>query len=272
VSASLAGTGWSNLLAEIAAAGKYVALDLSACTMSGTEFDPDSSSSTGKALIVSLVLPSAATSIKVGTYSDPTFKYFTALKTVSGENITTVGDYAFKGCTALTSVSLPQATSIGEYAFDGCTALTSVDLPRAETIGDLYAFAYCTALTSVSLPQATYIGVAAFEGCTALTSVSLPQAQTIRYGAFAYTGTGLLAVTLGGVAPTVDTGVFFVVSAKTVTVKVPSTSGYGTTSVSGSDITVCWANGFRGAGWYNSAFIGDDSYINQNITVTITVQ
>ncbi|MDR1373696.1 MAG: hypothetical protein LBJ24_01855, partial [Treponema sp.] len=34
--ADLGGNGWTDLLAAIDAAGKYVALDLSACTMTGT--------------------------------------------------------------------------------------------------------------------------------------------------------------------------------------------------------------------------------------------
>ena len=46
------GSGWRNLLDVIAAADKYVALDLSACTMTGTEFNPDYSVETGKDKIV----------------------------------------------------------------------------------------------------------------------------------------------------------------------------------------------------------------------------
>jgi hypothetical protein len=177
--------GWPGLLAAIDAASpsKYAALDISACAMSGTEFDPDPSTSTGKDRIVSLVLPDGAESIKAGNYFNPVFKNFTALKNVSGENVETIGDYAFDDCTALSSVSLPAATTFGFAAFDDCTALSSVSLPAAETVGD-YAFAGCTTLSAVSLPAATTIGNNAFDGCTALSSVSLPVATTI--GEFAF--------------------------------------------------------------------------------------
>jgi hypothetical protein len=175
---------WGNLLSVIQAAGKYVALDLSACTMPGTEFDPGAAN-TGEAKIVSLVLPGAATEIKGSAYPDPTFRFFTELGTVSGANIQSVGDLAFLGCTTLTGVSLPKATSIGEAAFYYCPALTGVSLPAATYIGG-GAFRICTALTTVSLPAATYIGDVAFSDCSVLTGVSLPAATSIGDHAFMY--------------------------------------------------------------------------------------
>jgi hypothetical protein len=278
---SLAGSGWSDLLAAINSGNKYVALDLSGCTMSGTEFDPDNAltgtAQAAKALIVSLVLPSAATSIAAGDdYQDSTFKHFTALKTVSGAEVVSVGNYAFYGCTALASVSLPQAQTIGQSAFSGCTALASVSLPQAQTIGT-WAFYGCTALASVDLSAAQTIREHAFSNCTALTSVDLSSATSISYDAFADTGTTDLIITLGTASPTVSNSMFSGVnSARTVTVEVPSgATGYGATlplTVSGSDTTPCWANGFRGAGWAYNAFVSSDSYINQNITLTITAQ
>jgi hypothetical protein len=146
VSLNLADTGgnsWADLLGAIQTANKNVALDLSACTMTGMtatagEFDPGTAN-TGESKIVSLVLPDTAASIKAGTSSAPTFRYFGALKSIAAAGVTGVGGYAFFGCTALTSVSLPAATSISGSAFEGCTGLTTVSLPAATSIGN-YAF------------------------------------------------------------------------------------------------------------------------------------
>jgi hypothetical protein len=187
-----AGSGWRVLLAAIESAGKYTALDLSACGMTGTEFAPDDTVDTGKARIVSLVLPAAAASIGAGRDNDDdlssglfiaAFRHFNALTTVSGANITSIGYAAFAGCTALTEVSFPAAATIGDSAFYGCTGLTEVSLPKAATIGD-NAFQGCTGLTEVSLPEAETISFAAFCGCTGLTSVSIPKAATIKGSAF----------------------------------------------------------------------------------------
>jgi hypothetical protein len=106
--------------------------------------------------------------------------------------------------------------------------------------------------------------------------VNLSAATSIGTEAFRDTGTTTLTVTLGATAPSTVGDEVFVHSAKTVTVEVPSgATGYGATlplTVSGADTTVCWANGFRGAGWNGSAFTDYNSSINQNITVTITAQ
>jgi hypothetical protein len=217
VSVDLSGNGWSDLLTMIrdASSVSTVALDLSACAMGGAVFDPGTAD-TGESKIVSLVLPDAATSIKAGTYSDPTFKHFTALKNVMGEAVTSIGSYAFSGCTGLTSVDLPAATTIGYAAFSRCTGLTSVDLPAATSIGftafygctglmsvnlpaatsiDGSAFSSCFDLTSVDLPAATFIGDSAFSDCTSLTTVSLPAVASIGHNAF-YNCAGLTAISL----------------------------------------------------------------------------
>ncbi|MDR1373967.1 MAG: leucine-rich repeat domain-containing protein, partial [Treponema sp.] len=185
---------WADLLSAINAAGKFAALDLSACT-GMTEFDPGNTISTGKDKIVSLILPDTATGVKAGAGpGDAAFKYFTALTSVTGAAITGIGGFAFYDCTGLTTVSLPAAENIGLYAFPNCTGLTTVSLPAAARIGDL-AFYYCTGLTSVSLPAAAGIGSAAFIGCTGLDSVSLPAAASI--GSAAFIGcTGLTSVSL----------------------------------------------------------------------------
>jgi hypothetical protein len=232
-------TAWQDLLQKIANAGKYVALDLSACALPGGLFDPGSAS---ESLITALTLPDAATAI-TGSFTN--FHFIE----VHGANI----------------------NAIGNNVFSANSALATVDLPKAETIG-IYAFSNCVALATVTLPAATDIGNAAFAGCTALTTLDLPMAESIGMAALQITGTGPLTVTLGSSPPTMGTGMFSLVTpVKPVTVKVPSTAAYGTTlSVSDSDATECWANGFRGAGWNGTAFTGITSDINQDITVTIT--
>ncbi|MDR1374105.1 MAG: leucine-rich repeat domain-containing protein [Treponema sp.] len=105
--------GWEDLLGAINTAGKYVILDLSACT-GMTAFDPGGSDTdagriAAKRKIVSLVLPDAAQSIKAGISSDRAFNNFTYLKSVTGVAITNIGDQAFSGCTYLATVSFPKA-------------------------------------------------------------------------------------------------------------------------------------------------------------------
>jgi hypothetical protein len=181
--ADTAGNGWADLLGVIAGKDRYVALDLSDCTMAGMEFDPGDNN-TGESKIVSLVLPGAAISIKAGTYSAPVFKNFTNLAGITGTNVETIGDFAFSYCTALTSVSLSEVTTIGDYAFWNCHALTTVSLPEVTTIGGR-AFAYSTlTLTTVSLLKAVTIGDEAFYGTFLAASVSLPAATSIGNWAF----------------------------------------------------------------------------------------
>jgi hypothetical protein len=169
--------GWTGLLDVIAAVNKTVNLDLSACTMTGTEFDPNYMISTGKNKIVSLILPIAAESIRAGTDSNYTFQHFTALTGVTGVNIETIGQYTFIHRTTLTSANFLNATTIGQLAFFGCTSLTAADFPAVETIVNS-AFVNCTSLTSVSLPSLTNLGQQAFQGCTGLSSVNLPASLT----------------------------------------------------------------------------------------------
>jgi hypothetical protein len=174
--------GWEDLLTVIKEVGKVVKLDLSACTMSGTEFDPGSAD-TGEEFITALTLPDGAAGIVGGTLADPTFRYFTALASASGADITSVGNYAFYGCTALTTVSFPAADFIGPAAFYNCTSLTTVDLPEARTIR-VEAFESCTSLTTVALPKAETINGFAFFNCHSLETVNLPAAVAIGEAVF----------------------------------------------------------------------------------------
>ena len=197
---------WYALLDTIDAAGKYVDIDLSGCSMSGTEFNPDHSVATGKNKIVSLVLPDNALSIigSVGGGDFP-FKNFDTLAKVSGLKITTIGFAAFINCPALTSVNFPSVTTIDAFAFQNCpllkivsfsvvtaigdqvfqlcTALKSVSFPLLATISG-NSFGDCTSLTDVYIPAATLIELYAFNGCTALQSVSFPLVATIESNAF----------------------------------------------------------------------------------------
>jgi hypothetical protein len=185
VAMNLSDGGWADLLLAIqnAGAGKYVNLDLSACGISGTEFDPYMSTATGESKIVSLVLPDDAMSIKAGDiYIGPSFQHFSSLKSVIGDNIAVVGDYAFRDCTSLTTVNLPVATNIGYGTFFGCTTLVTVNLPKVTSI-DTAAFLQCTALTTLDLPEVTSIGNNAISGCTLLKTVNLPKAVIIGGGA-----------------------------------------------------------------------------------------
>jgi hypothetical protein len=218
------GSGWRSLLIEIAESGKYVDLDLSECIMSGTEFNPDARVSTGKHLIVSLILPNDARSIAAGENIDSrAFRHFTELTEVVGLNITTIGNRAFRGDTSensttkLRSVTFPASVNVGDYVFAGCTSLTNFNLTgigplsviesgkvlvRNETELVAYpsasgnivmpditsigqgAFSFCVNLTGVNFPFLTNIGQGAFSGCYSLSSVVFPLAINIGNNAF----------------------------------------------------------------------------------------
>jgi hypothetical protein len=62
--------------------GKYVSLDLSACTTSGTAFDPGTDVEADR--VAALVLSDTAKSIKAGTKDNYTYEAFTALRSLSG--------------------------------------------------------------------------------------------------------------------------------------------------------------------------------------------
>jgi hypothetical protein len=178
--ADSSGNGWAGLLGAIDTGNKYVALDLSACTMNGMtgtpgEFDPDSSISAGKSRIVSLVLPADAESIKAGTGAGAAFQNFTGLTSVTGVSIENIGDYAFLLCASLLEVNYPAVENIGAGAFAGCAGLTSVNLSAGLTNLGQQAFYGCTGLASITLPASlTVIGPNPFAGCTGLTITVAP--------------------------------------------------------------------------------------------------
>ena len=206
------GSGWQKLLAAIDTAGKYVALDLCDCTMNGTVFNPDSSVSTGKDYIVSLVLPDAAESIPDGDWGNGAFNSFNSLNSVSGANVTAIGNFAFQNwnSSSLTSVNFPAATSIGEWAFSNCSRLQSVNFPAAISIGS-GAFS-SSGLTSITIPAGvTSIEWGVFAGCTSLTGIIIPASVTSIEGWGAFEGcTSLASVTFasGSRLETIGGGAF----------------------------------------------------------------
>ncbi|MDR2738569.1 MAG: leucine-rich repeat domain-containing protein, partial [Treponema sp.] len=178
-----------------------------------------------------------------------------------------IDNSAFYRCTGLKTVSLPTAASIGEDAFYGCTSLETVSLPAATSIGE-DAFLYCTGLKTVSLPAAASIGNGAFSGCTSLEKVSLPAAASIGKWAFSGAGETALTITLGAEAPWVGDSIFASISAKTVTVLVPSgATGYVPGTYSGTGTADNWGNAFRGKGWNGSGYLGSD--VNSGVTLNI---
>jgi len=230
----LDGAEWNALFVAIAAVSKYVDLDLSACTGSGSgaglrvdgTFDPDADVPTGKNYVVSLVLPNATTSIVDGTSKDPTFKGFTALKSLSlPDGIASIGDEVFDGCTSLVQVSLPaNLTSIGDWAFADCANLALTSLPSSLTTIGYGAFDGCTNLALTSLPaNLKAVSYRAFDGCANLALSSLPTdfatighstfygcagiaaldiSNVTAIGSYSFDGcTSLVSVTLGTVAP-----------------------------------------------------------------------
>jgi hypothetical protein len=290
------GSGWRKLLDSIFTAQKYVNLDLSACTMSGTEFNPRGGSGdsyNGKRFIVSLILPNAATSIAAGGSGlmDRTFDGFANLQYIRGANITDIGTNSMSWTDGLQSVDFPKATTIGQSAFHACFDLQSVSFPQVATI-DNYAFSGCSSLQSVDFPQVTTIGDGAFQDCFDLQSMNCPKVTSIGNRAFSFSSSSFsdaaaaLVITMGSTAPTtlgydIFSGIYNIRTA--VTVKVPSSAtGYspftGTTtvSVSGTNTDVNWANGFRGGSWNGSTWadttFGGTYGINQYITLTIQQQ
>jgi hypothetical protein len=147
------------------------------------------------------------------------------------------------------AVMLPDSiTAIGQAAFWGSTVLNSVSFPQAATIGS-QAFGGCTALTSVSAPLATNIGQSAFSGCAALTSV-----------------------TLGATPPTLGITIFSGITARTVTVRIPtgSQTAYGVpdlpdTNFNNASTDNSWGYAFRGKGWNGTVY--QSGAVNTNITL-----
>jgi hypothetical protein len=273
VSVALSGSFTNDIrestLSTIAEAGKYVSLDLSACEMTDTEFDPGVATE-GADKITALVLPNTAKSIQAGTASNPTFSAFTSLTSIDGASVEIIGTYAFRGCVSLTEVNLPAATTIGNYALSSCAKLTEANLPVVTTIGNAVFYncpnlttitvdpantvftvrdgmllnkaettliAYPSASGDITLPSVIKISVGAFRDCTNLTSVSLPTATTIGNAGF-LDCTSLTAVSLPAMPPSISNTIFYGTgynSSGTITISVPTGAVSAYTSTWGVD-------------------------------------
>jgi len=145
------GSGWKNLLQALVSANKYVCLDLSQCTMSGTQFNPDNSSFIGsESSILSLTLPAVADSISGGYIAGGAFWGFYRLKEIYGNNVTFIDEYAFNGTYSLEKADFPNAEKIEYKAFCNCTALQSIRIPA--TVEIVWApFQNCPSLTMFNL-------------------------------------------------------------------------------------------------------------------------
>ena len=197
----LTSAAWEGLLNEIHAAGKFVDLNLSACTDGGTggilnsgAFDPDAANTApsiiaAKGLIVEIALPDAATSIADGTWyvtTVPTFRYFDALRSFSGAGLASIGEAAFLGCTSLALTELPAGlTSIGMWAFTHCTSLTQITLPVGLTSIGLGAFLGCTNLAIVNSLTTTppSLGTEVFSGTHPSLQIRVPAGSVTAYQA-----------------------------------------------------------------------------------------
>ena len=171
-------------------------------------------------------------------------QYFTGLKSIGNNSVTSIGDNAFYGCSGLTSVTIPSSvTSIGSYAFDGCSSLTSITIPNSVTSIGKGAFQYCSSLTSIkvetgnptydsrdncnaiietatnmliagcmntTIPNSvTSIGNYAFYNCSSLTSITIPNSVT-SIDKYAFFGCrGLTSVTIGNGVTSIRGGAFY---------------------------------------------------------------
>jgi hypothetical protein len=163
----------------LAAAGKYVSLDLSGSNVTGFEYDVE----TGRTLVVHLVLPDSLEEMEDCVAAAPAFGGFPNLKSVSASGLWWIGSYVFYNCTSIETVTLDATTDIGGYAFNGCTSLAAVNLPKAVSLG-INTFFNCTSLTAITLPEAASIGGNSFSGCASLATANLPKAESLGDYAF----------------------------------------------------------------------------------------
>ena len=153
VAIQLTESNWLKMLMILQEFGVYTILDLSDCDFSdsnssstggldrGRQFNPMPSVSTGKQRIVKLVLPAACTGITAS------FSYFSSLKTIEADNITTIPSYAFSGLANIDSVHFPQLRDIEYNAFYNCSSLKEIRLPATANVAS-NPFVGCRALVN----------------------------------------------------------------------------------------------------------------------------
>jgi hypothetical protein len=228
------------------------------------------------------------------------------LETVEFPRARTIGIYAFQGA-KLASCNFSEVTTLGYMAFSSAS-LTSVSFPNVKEITAGSEFKYCSSLVSITddwFPNLVKItGNEVFYYCTALSAVSFPKLKVLNgksmfgdsslalekvnipaiesIGAEVFKNIGgsttamSFEITMGPNAPTLAANIFSgITSQKTVTVNIPAgADGYGDVrEYSGDDLTECWANGFRCAGWeakdgggFGFTYGGS---VNTNITVIL---
>jgi hypothetical protein len=176
---------WATINSIVKESGKYVILDLSACTakhgstpntIEGKDFSPSQNNFNiiqDNQFIKGVVLPSTLTSI-----GNDAFDGCCDIVSVSlPDGLTSIGAGAFSNCTLLASISIPSdVTSLGFGAFSSCHALSSVTILSGNitTIEDT-TFRNCISLGSITIPSGvTSIGQHAFAACVGLTHISIP--------------------------------------------------------------------------------------------------
>jgi hypothetical protein len=221
---------WATINSTVQNAGKYVILDISACTAVGNTISGTSDTPTNNDFniiqsnqyIKGITLPSTLTSI-----GEAAFQGCTGLTSVTiPDSVTSIMAYAFWECISLTNVTIPgSVTSIMAYAFYECIGLTSVTIgDGVASIGN-QAFAYCRGLTSVTIPDSvTTIGWMAFSTCSGLTSVTIPDSVTTIGGTAFGACSSLTAFTVaaGNTAYSAEDGILYNKN-KTRVVAVPGT-------------------------------------------------
>lgn len=210
-------------------ANKSVNLDLSKCSMNGTDFNPRNAPETlfyrsdfngyyidgvyrygikevyiyGWEKIIAITLPDAVISLSQRWYkgglwggNGPTLRSFSA------KNLKSLPAYAFGSsmvtgdCTGIEYIDVPAITSIGERAFYNCRKLKLTVLPEGvKTVGS-YAFMGCPDVTLSILPAGLeMIGDGAFRN-TEVTLTSLPAGLTSIGGGALAVCTGITQFTL----------------------------------------------------------------------------
>jgi uncharacterized repeat protein (TIGR02543 family) len=206
---------WGQINSTVQASGKYVILDLSACTATGNTISGQNASPTGNNMniiqdnqyIKGIILPDTLTSI--GNHAFASCTDLTSVDIPDG--VTSIGEFAFSYCTDLTSIITPNSvTSIGRYAFDSCSKMTSVTISANVTRIEDDTFARCGFLISVTFAEGSNISSENFStiaggnstyGPTDLAGISnegnsgslrrryLDQSATIRAGTYTRSGT-----------------------------------------------------------------------------------
>ena len=152
------------------------------------------------------------------TIGDNAFDY-SAITSVTLENVTSIGKKAFNSCSSLEKVALPEntLTTIGEEAFSYCSKLASIHLPDSITTIGASAFNYAYSLKNINIPAGlTEIATRTFYGA-GLTKIEIPaNIKTIGTEAFAYSP--LWKITLREGLETISTGAFSKTSLSEITI------------------------------------------------------